>query len=104
VLSSEGGRFTSISFQPRPYAVNWTAAHALAVGDVDKMFHKVHAMHVEVSDMLHLAAKVALAITRCQAGWMVDAVTTFTFDPYVGGVSALVRETSGREYRADLIP
>ena len=61
-------------------------------------------MHVEVSDMLHLAAKVTLAITRCQAGWMVDAITTFTFDQYAGTVSVLVREISGREYRADLIP
>ena len=103
VLSSEGGRFTSISFQPRPYGVNWTAEHALTVGDVDETFHRVHAMHVEVSDMLHLAAKVTLAITRCKAGWMVDAITTFTFDQYAGTVSVLVREIGGREYCADLI-
>ena len=105
VLSSKNGRFTTISFQPRPYGVNWTAEHALTLGNVDEMFHKVHnAMHIEVSDMLHLAAKVTLAIARCQAGWMVDAVTTFTFDQYAGTVSVLVREISGRECRADLIP
>ena len=103
MLSSEGGRFTSISFQPRPYGVNWTAEHALTLGDVERSFTKSMRMHIEVSDMLHLAAKVTLAITRCQAGRMVDAVTTFTFDQYAGTVSVLVREISGREYRADLI-
>ena len=87
VLSSQGGRFTSISFQPRPYGVNWTAEHALTLGETEMIFHKARGMHIEVADMLHLAAKVTLAITRCQAGRMVDAVTTFTFDQYAGTVS-----------------
>ena len=103
VLSSFNGRFTSVSFQPMPYGVNWTAQHALTPGETEMIFHKSSGMHIEVADMLHLAPKVALAIVRCQAGQMVDAVTTFMFDWYAGTASVLVREMSGREYRADLI-
>jgi hypothetical protein len=104
VLSSYGGTIVSISFQPRPQGVNWAAEHALSRGDVTSMFPHDDGMHVEVSDMLHLAAKVAHATCRCQSGQMVDAVTTFTFDPQDGPASVQVREASGREYHANLLP
>src|ERR1700722_5903183 len=67
VLSSYAGTIISISFHPRPYGVNWTAEHALSQGEVTTMFPHDHGMHVEVSDMLHLAAKVAHATCRCQS-------------------------------------
>ena len=104
VLSSYGGLMTSISFQPRPYGVNWTVDHALAQGDIHTEFTNRHGIYVEVSDMLHLASKVAHATCRCQAGQMVDAVTKFTFDPHDGPASVLVREVSGREHHVNLLP
>jgi hypothetical protein len=104
VLSSEGGHITSISFQPRPFGVNWTAEHAISCLDFDPLYPALRAMHVEVPDILHLARKVVHVIAGCQAGQMVDAVTTFAFQHTPLMVNVLIRETSGRLHQAELLP
>lgn len=106
VLSSKDGLVRSISFQPRPFGVNWTALYALDEGLTVEIFgERPKGMHVEISDILFLSSKVMHLITQNQAGRIIDAVGTFLFfnDPI--GADVVVREVgSGRLYHAALAP
>lgn len=104
VLSSKDGLVRSISFQPRPFGVNWTAIHALDPGLTVEIFgERPYGMFVEVSDILFLASKVMHLITQNQAGRIVDAVGTFLFFREPIGADVVVREvSSGRIYTAAL--
>jgi hypothetical protein len=104
VVSSKDGLVRRISFQPRPYGVNWTALYALDPGLTVEIFgERPKGMHVEVSDILFLASKTTHLVTRNQAGRIIDCVATYLFfrDPI--GVDVVVREVdSGRIYTAAL--
>jgi hypothetical protein len=78
IVSTENGTVRSISFQPRPYAMNWTAAYAIDPVELTRSTPR-EPYSVEIEDMLHLAAKIAHAVSGHNIGQMPDGVTTFGF-------------------------
>jgi hypothetical protein len=83
IVRLEDGAPSAISFQPRPFEANWTREHALsphALADptTDRLLLSDTLPRVSTGDMLHLAAKVALAVvdkTEAEA----NGTATFQF-------------------------
>jgi hypothetical protein len=98
IVSSADGYTRSISFQPRPFGMNWTVRYAI---------YPAHLVHrdeprriVTVEDMLYLAAKLVHAISGHVMGEMPDGTATLQFfgDLTVPGLTAayaVVRPRSG---------
>jgi hypothetical protein len=86
----------SISFQPRPEGMNWTAKHAIAPADLVHHANSQHAYDVALEDFLFLAAKVTYVISRRPAGALPDTVATYAFRLFgdVPAVEGVVRELS----------
>lgn len=76
IVSSQGGWIRSISFQPRPFNMSWTAEHAITP---TSLVTRTAAFQVSVEDILHLAAYVTYAISGCNAGQIVDLTATLKF-------------------------
>jgi hypothetical protein len=79
VVSSENGWVTSISFQPRPYGMNWTAKHAIDPPEAVLRAGPRSDLEVSIEDVLHLAAKVVHAVAGYQAGALPDLTATYRF-------------------------
>lgn len=67
IVRLEDGRPTAISFQPRPFGANWTRDHALspeALHDptTDRLLLSDTLPRVSTGDMVHMAAKITLAV------------------------------------------
>jgi hypothetical protein len=68
IVRLENGKPSAISFQPRPFEANWTREHALspeALHDptTDRLLLSDTLPRVSTGDMVHLAAKIALAVS-----------------------------------------
>jgi hypothetical protein len=92
IVSSLDGSVRSVSFQPRPFTLNWTQEHAISPVHLTRphINDDPRPPNVSVEDMLFLAAKLVHAISGYNVGTMPDAVTTFSFYPGVC-VSVVVR-------------
>jgi len=99
IITSHGGHAHAISFQPRPFGINWTARHAIASADDAQLSH---GPNVGIDDMLFLAVKVTCAIAGYQAGHMAPSTTTFLFGAAHPAVVVIVREMCGHQHRAQL--
>ena len=71
ILRADGSIVRSVSFQPRPEGLNWTAEYAIA--PIEKQL----AHPISAADVLHLAVKVMDAALRCQ--WFHAPAGTGTF-------------------------
>ena len=99
IVTSHGGHAHAISFQPRPFGINWTARHAIASADDAQLSH---GPKVGIDDMLFLAVKVTCAIACYQAGHMAPSTATFMFRAAHTIVVVIVREMGGHQHHAQL--
>ena len=99
IVTSHGGQAHAISFQPRPFGINWTARHAIASADDAQLSH---GPKVGIDDMLFLAVKVTCVIAGYQAGHMAPSTATSMFRAAHPIVVVIVREMSGHQHRAQL--
>lgn len=107
IVSSSGGWIRSISFQPRPHGINWSAEYAITPLQVIEKHHTGGFESVTVEDIIHLAGKLACAVTGYNAGEMPDATATIVFLHIGSGLHArvVVREKeTGLIHRAELRP
>lgn len=107
VVSSSGGWIRSISFQPRPHNMNWTADYAIDPPQEIEKHHTDGFEAVTIEDILHLAGKLACAVTGYNAGEMPDATATIVFLNVNAGLHArvVIREKeTGVIHRAELRP
>lgn len=90
IVRIAAGRIDALSFQPRPFAANWTAAHALAPPALhnratDPLVAGTPRPSIETSDMISLCGKVALLVNYrafgLDIGAATDGTTTFGFAP-----------------------
>lgn len=86
----EGDRCQTISFQPRPFGCNWTAAHAISPESLqgdwkDPLLEGIESTPfgnvVSTRKVVHLAGKVALAIAHRTGNWDASGQLTFEFEP-----------------------
>ncbi len=84
----DGDQCQAISFQPRPFDCNWTAAHAIAPTDLhhdakDPLLDGAPltgiASVVSTRRVVHLAGRVALAIAHRTGDWDPSGQATFEF-------------------------
>lgn len=107
IVSSSAGWIRSISLQPRPHGMNWTADHAIDPPQVIEKHHTDGNEAVTIEDILHLAGKVACAVTGQNAGEMPDATATIVFLHVNAGLHARVtirEKETGAIHRAELRP
>lgn len=90
IVSCERGLPRSISFQPQPEGLNWTAQHALSCKhDIPQPIGLV-----ETHDFMFLAVKTVCAIAHYQMGHMRDGTATFQFSlPGKTMCAVVIRET-----------
>jgi hypothetical protein len=94
IVRIERGAPKAISFQPRPFAVNWVRPHgispvALQTNWTDPLLTHddfdgriTHTTAVSTRDVVHLAGKVALALARqVEHGTHPSGHATFIFNP-----------------------
>jgi hypothetical protein len=107
ILSSYQGRMQTISFQPRPYEIQWSAEYAIDPVALTRTTPSEPGM-VTVEDMLFLAAKIVHAVSGHNMNAMPDATSTIEFLSFTAGdnphslVHVTVRETSGATTRDGL--
>jgi hypothetical protein len=105
IMSSTDGWIKSISFQPRPFGLNWTAQHAIDPPEAVLAAQSRNDYVVDVEDLLHLAAKLVYAICGYNAGVIPDLTATMGFsraDDRVG-ITVVAREMDSQTvYRFDL--
>jgi hypothetical protein len=94
IVSCERGLPRSISFQPQPDGLNWTAKHALSCKhDIPQPIGLV-----EIHDFMFLAVKTICAVAHYQMGYMRDGTATFHFAlPGKTLCALIVRETLSRQ-------
>jgi hypothetical protein len=92
IVRLAAGRIDALSFQPRPFAANWTATHALAPPALhnratDPLVAGTPRPSLETADLLSLCGKVALLLNYrafgldIDNGAVTDGTTTFGFAP-----------------------
>ena len=92
VVRIEGGAPRAISFQSRPFGVNWTPARCITPAELRNDFkdplldtdaingRSTLTMPVTVRDVVFLAGQVALALARQVEGLRANGVATFIFN------------------------
>lgn len=82
IITTHRGWPCSVSFQPRPWGMNWTAEHAITFADPA---HNIPAAEpvcsVTYEDLAHLAVKAVHAATARQLGKAGDMTATISFVP-----------------------
>jgi hypothetical protein len=109
IVSIVDGWPQRISFQPRPFGLNWTADHAVDPVAIPSRWHEAPVFYeVSIEDMLHLAPKIAFAVSETNIGRPLNAVATFLFERVPGLATDLdhllswvtVRPRDGRDWTA----